>query len=112
MGKFVLGFNSGYASARNARRIVVVNTHSHYSRAISMAGTAIDPFESLRSRMPKESFDLLVSNVDPSTVSAADLVINFDHKLLGEVCEVDEVFSFIPSYGLLSPIEKTSRELK
>jgi hypothetical protein len=77
-----------------------------------MASTATvkDPFESLRSRMPKESFDLLVSNVDPSTVSAVDLVICTRHKL--GVFEVGEVFYFLPSYGLLSPMEKTRRELK
>ena len=28
-------------------------------------------------RMPKESYDLLVSNVDPSTVNAVDLVRHY-----------------------------------
>ncbi len=80
------GFNFGFASSKLSRRILVGNTHhSHYSRAASMAGAAIDikdPFESLRSRMPKESFDLLVSNVDPSTVSAVDLVKTNQCKMI------------------------------
>ena len=39
---------------------------------------ADDPFQALVKKMPKETYDLLVSNVDPSTVNAADLVIEID----------------------------------
>jgi hypothetical protein len=34
----------------------------------------VDPFESIRQQLPKESYDLLVSNVDPASVNAVDLV--------------------------------------
>ena len=34
----------------------------------------IDPFDAVRARMKKESHQLLVENVDPSTVNALDLV--------------------------------------
>jgi hypothetical protein len=36
--------------------------------------TESDPFLKVISKMPKETYDLLISNVDPSTVNAADLV--------------------------------------
>jgi hypothetical protein len=81
-----LNINYGCVSAKNTCHCVAGNKRRrHYSPSISMAGTAIDPFESLRSRMPKESFDLLVSNVDPSTVSAADLVILSRLNELGSI---------------------------
>ena len=39
--------------------------------------TEKDPFLKIINRMPKESYDLLVSNVDPSTVNAVDLVRHY-----------------------------------
>jgi len=34
----------------------------------------VDPFDAVRAQMPKESYDLLVANVDPGSVDAMDLL--------------------------------------
>lgn len=40
-----------------------------------------DPFSKIINKMPKETYDLLVLNVDPSSVNAADLVRLYNRSI-------------------------------